>query len=73
MLPLQNGRLFFVEFKPIVAHVSNKGGRGSSGVVPMIALLFENLKLIMLFMLIGTIIGLSHLRGEALTHMKQEK
>jgi hypothetical protein len=39
----------------------------------MIALVFENLKLIMLFMLIGTIIGLSHRRGEALTHMKQEK
>jgi hypothetical protein len=30
----------------------------------MTALLVENLKLIILFLLIGSIIGLSHLRGE---------
>ena len=30
----------------------------------MTAFLVENLKLIMLFMLIGSIIGLSHLNGE---------
>ena len=39
----------------------------------MIALLFENFKLVMLFLLIGTVIGLSHIPGEALTHMKHKK
>ena len=33
----------------------------------MTALLLENLKRIMLFLLIGSIIGLSHLSGENLT------
>ena len=33
----------------------------------MIALLLENLKLIVLFLLIGSIIGFSHLSGENLT------
>jgi hypothetical protein len=38
----------------------------------MIALVFENLKLVMLFLLIGTIIGLSHIRDEAPTRMKNK-
>jgi hypothetical protein len=33
----------------------------------MTALVLENLKLIVLFLLIGSIIGLSHLSGENLT------
>ena len=33
--------------------------------------LLENLKLIVLFLLIGSIIGLSHLSGENLTKMKR--
>ena len=37
----------------------------------MAALMLENLKLIILFLLIGSIIGLSHLRGENLTDMKR--
>jgi hypothetical protein len=37
----------------------------------MTALLVENLKPIMLFMLIGSTIGLSHLSGESLTKMKR--
>ena len=38
----------------------------------MIALVFENLELVMLFLLIGTIIGLSHTHGETPTHMKNK-
>jgi hypothetical protein len=38
----------------------------------MIALVFDNPKLIMLFLLIGTIIGLSHVSGENLAKMKRE-
>ena len=37
----------------------------------MTDLLLENLKLIILFLLIGSIIGLSHLSGENLTKMKR--
>jgi hypothetical protein len=37
----------------------------------MTELLLENLKLIILFLLIGSIIGLSHLTGENLTKLKQ--
>ena len=37
----------------------------------MASLMLENLKLIILFLLIGSIIGLSHLTGENLTKMKQ--
>jgi len=37
----------------------------------MTDLLLENLKLIVLFLLIGSIIGLSHLSGENLTKMKR--
>ena len=36
----------------------------------MAALMLENLKLIILFLLIGSIIGLSHLTGENLTKLK---
>ena len=38
----------------------------------MIALVFDNPKLIMLFLLIGTIIRLSHVSGENLAKMKHE-
>ena len=38
----------------------------------MIALVVENLKLVMLFLLVGTIIGLSHIRSESPTHMKNK-
>ena len=37
----------------------------------MTALMLENLKLIILFLLIGSIIGLSHLTGENLTKLKR--
>jgi len=37
----------------------------------MTDLLLENLKLIILFLLIGSIMGLSHLSGENLTKMKR--
>ncbi len=37
----------------------------------MAELLLENLKLIILFLLIGFIIGLSHLTGENLTKLKR--
>jgi hypothetical protein len=37
----------------------------------MTDLLLENLKLIVLFLLIGSIIGLFHLNGENLTKMKR--
>jgi hypothetical protein len=37
----------------------------------MTVLLLENPKLIILFLLIGSIIGLSHLTGENLTKMKR--
>ena len=37
----------------------------------MTDLLLENLKLIVLFLLIGSIIGLSHLSGEDLAKMKR--
>ena len=37
----------------------------------MTDLLLENFKLIVLFLLIGSIIGLSHLSGENLTKMKR--
>ena len=36
----------------------------------MAALMLENLKLIILFLLISSIIGLSHLNGENLTKLK---
>jgi hypothetical protein len=37
----------------------------------MTALVLENLKLSILFLLIGSIIGLCHLSGESLTEMKR--
>jgi len=37
----------------------------------MTDLLLENFKLVVLFLLIGSIIGLSHLSGENLTKMKR--
>ena len=37
----------------------------------MTDLLLENFKLVILFLLIGSIIGLSHLSGENLTKMKR--
>jgi hypothetical protein len=40
------------------------------GETSMTAFVLENLKLIMLFLLIGSIIGLSHLSGENLTKNK---
>lgn len=36
----------------------------------MAAVLLENIKLIMLFILIGSIIGLSHLGGTAAAHQR---
>jgi hypothetical protein len=41
------------------------------GETSMTDLLLENLKLIVLFLLIGSIIGLSHLNGENLAKMKR--
>ena len=68
--PLFLRRIFMREW----SHFSGTGvRRGSSGVVPMIALLVENFKLVMLFLLIGTVIGLSHIPDGALTHMKHKK
>jgi hypothetical protein len=39
----------------------------------MTALLIENLKLIILFMLIGSIIGLSHLSGEKVKPARRKR
>ena len=39
----------------------------------MTALLVENLKLIILFLLIGSIIGLSHLSGEKVKPVRQNR
>jgi hypothetical protein len=38
----------------------------------MTAFMLENAKLIMLFVLIGSVIGLSHLSGESLPEIKRE-
>jgi hypothetical protein len=46
------------------AHGGRIGTRkNNKGVTSMTALLLENLKLVILFLLIGTLVGLSHLGG----------
>jgi hypothetical protein len=67
MTHLQGEPHFPIEFLCRGAHIPRHGGRKGfrkkQRVISMTALLVEYFKLIMLFMLIGSIIGLSHLSG----------
>jgi len=65
MPPLYGGADFPIEILCRSAHVDGTEARVVSGknrVTSMIVLLIQNLKLIMLFAWIGTVIGLSRLR-----------
>ena len=66
MTPLWGGTDFPIEFLCADAHIAGTEARRASAnrVTSMTALLLQYLKLIMLFALIGSIIGLSHFSGE---------
>jgi len=66
MTSLWGGADFPIEFLCADAHIAGTEARRASAnrVTSMAALLLQYLKLIMLFALIGSIIGLSHFRGE---------